>query len=402
MKLYVNSILILLLVNSCQNDVIKNEIITFSLKELPELSEVKLSDLGFTGIEYVPLETTEQNMISNIEGLYAIGLGDFRIIGDDNYFLIKIFSTIYLFNNNGSFVSRIGVQGRGPNEFTAAHDVDINKKDHKIYLAAGWQNKFNVYSDDGQFVRTFKAPIHGPVDFRLIDDNILCYSENMLGNIENSYLLMDSSGYSIKAFRNKYSFTKSEGPAIGFRGENIFYRFNNKLYKKEIYSDTIYSFEGNNFKPHMVIELGERLLTPEARSEHSGEYIVEHYIDQLNLLEFGDFIYYGFVYKIVLFREVDRYGFIGSKTCDYRALFDLHKGIINDLDVGPNIIPLTTKDDNTIISMVDALTLKNHILTEEFKNSTPKYPEKKKELEKLAASLKETDNPVLVLVRLKE
>jgi len=36
-----------------------------------------------------------------------------------------------------------------------------------------------------------------------------------------------------------------------------------------------------------------------------------------------------------------------------------------------------------------------------FKNSTPKYPEKKKELATLADSLKETDNPVLIMLRLK-
>ena len=32
----------------------------------------------------------------------------------------------------------------------------------------------------------------------------------------------------------------------------------------------------------------------------------------------------------------------------------------------------------------------------------PKYPEKKKELEKLANSLKETDNQILMIVRLKK
>ena len=32
----------------------------------------------------------------------------------------------------------------------------------------------------------------------------------------------------------------------------------------------------------------------------------------------------------------------------------------------------------------------------------PKYPEKKKQLEKLANSLNENDNPVLMLVKLKE
>ena len=32
----------------------------------------------------------------------------------------------------------------------------------------------------------------------------------------------------------------------------------------------------------------------------------------------------------------------------------------------------------------------------------PEFPEKKKELEKLANSLKETDNPILMIVKLKK
>ena len=65
-------------------------------------------------------------------------------------------------------------------------------------------------------------------------------------------------------------------------------------------------------------------------------------------------------------------------------------------------MPKTTKDDYTIIALVDALQLKSHVASEAFKNSTPKYPEKKKKLEELAKSLKETDNPVLMVVRLKK
>jgi len=72
------------------------------------------------------------------------------------------------------------------------------------------------------------------------------------------------------------------------------------------------------------------------------------------------------------------------------------------LDGGPGFFPKTIKDDNTIIGWVDAQKLKSHVASEEFKNSKPKYPGKKKELEKLANSLKETDNPVLVLVSLKK
>lgn len=96
------------------------------------------------------------------------------------------------------------------------------------------------------------------------------------------------------------------------------------------------------------------------------------------------------------------YSFIGSKTSEYQALINAGDGFINDLDGGPNFVPLTIKDDNTLIAWVDALQLKKHVTTNAFKNSKPKYPEKKKELVELAGRLKETDNPVLILVRLKK
>jgi hypothetical protein len=51
---------------------------------------------------------------------------------------------------------------------------------------------------------------------------------------------------------------------------------------------------------------------------------------------------------------------------------------------------------------IDAFKLKEHVASKAFKNSKPKYPEKKKALEKLVNSLDENDNPVLMLVKLKE
>jgi len=80
-------------------------------------------------------------------------------------------------------------------------------------------------------------------------------------------------------------------------------------------------------------------------------------------------------------------------------------GIINDLDGGTKFFPksyFSENDNEYLLGLVHPYYLKNYISTNEFKNSIPKYPEKKKELEKLANSLKENDNPVLMLVRLKE
>jgi len=372
-----------------------SDIVTFDLKELPEISSLKLSDLGFNDIEYIPLETNEQCMLSGTDNL----IDKYRLEVGERFYIVKRFSNIWEFQTDGKFISKIGTIGRGPNEITAAHDVKINENDQKIYLLARWQKKFFIYSENGKLTKTIQIPFL-PSEFQFTEGGILCYSENHMGDVPNSYTLIDTNGIVKKDFPNKYPFKNHNAYVV--EAENIFYKFNNRLFKKEVYSDTIYEYKNENFTPHLVVQVGEKLLSPEARTEFDGFYLAKNYIIPLNLFEFGDFIYYEFIYRYVIPDNVLIYSFIGSKKNNYQAVINTGQGLINDLDGGPNILPMTIKDDNTIIGWVDAPKLKAHVTSEVFKNSTPKYPEKKKELEKLAASLKETDNPVLILVRLKE
>ncbi len=55
-----------------------------------------------------------------------------------------------------------------------------------------------------------------------------------------------------------------------------------------------------------------------------------------------------------------------------------------------------------MFSFVDAITLKKYVASEDFKNAQVSDPKKKNELKKLADSLNETDNPVLIIVTPKE
>lgn len=52
-----------------------------------------------------------------------------------------------------------------------------------------------------------------------------------------------------------------------------------------------------------------------------------------------------------------------------------------------------------LFSFVEALTLKQYVNSEEFRNAKVSYPDKKEELKKLADSLDKTDNPVLIIVK---
>ena len=79
--------------------------------------------------------------------------------------------------------------------------------------------------------------------------------------------------------------------------------------------------------------------------------------------------------------------------------------MINDLDGG---LPITDMDyyvENGveyITTLIDPFNLKVYTSSDEFKKVIPKYPKKKNDLEKLANELNETDNPIVVFIRLKK
>jgi ribosomal protein S1 len=85
----------------------------------------------------------------------------------------------------------------------------------------------------------------------------------------------------------------------------------------------------------------------------------------------------------------------------------IKSGISNDVDGGLMIMlnGFSYYTDNNVeylIGLIDAYELKTHIDSPEFKNSVPKYPEKKNALTKFANTLNETDNQILMMIRLKK
>ena len=370
-----------------------DQLLIFDLKKTPDLRIVKLSELGVIKIDYIPLETTSQNAIS--QG------NDF--IFSNSYFLTYGYNSVKMFRYDGSFVIEVGANGRGPTEYLSVSGIDINPEDESIYIAS--VNKFLVYNKNGKFIRSFNNPQKSERrNFKFTEDGILCYYLNDFGNIENSYILFDTTGKVIKNYPNRYPW-KRKAPGVFYQGENIFYKFNNQLFRKEIYCDTIFSFKNKASKPHMVIDVGKQRLTPDIRSgfrtrSDFSETTYHNYITPFNLFEFGDHIYYEM--GMTLNGTYNLYSFIGSKKDSFRAMFVTEQGLTNDLDGGPNFWPKTIKNDSTFVSCIEAIKLKGFIASDAFKESNPKYPNKKTELEILANRLKETDNPILMMVRLKK
>jgi len=254
----------------------RNKIITFNLGNDPEITSVKLSDLGFEDIEYVPLETNNQSLISRINKIR---------IGDD-FFLLQYLNSLLTFKKDGSFIAKIGKEGRGPDEYLLVHDVDIEKESQNIYLVSTWQRKFNVYTSSGLLLRTFKSP-EDITSFIITESGILGYSLNTQGKILNSFNLIDTNGNIIKKFPNKYPWSLTQLGTYIFEHENIFYRFNGNILKKEVYSDTVFLWKDLSFKPHnIILSSGNRRISVNMRSKLHPDEIHTKYITPRSLFEF--------------------------------------------------------------------------------------------------------------------
>lgn len=236
-----NSVIIILVVSTfvigCKNTYHETSYLpTFDLKNLPEIRDVKLSDLGFVDIKYVPLESKDLSFICNLYGIFNFAT---KLVVGHNFFIIKCGNNILKFRNDGSFETKIGRIGRGPNEITVVHDLAIDPETNNIYVLARWQKKIFVYDENGALIRTIQIS-NSPSELVICEDGILCYSENHMGDIINSFDVVDTTGAILKSFKNKYPFKNIDGYVTS--GENLFYQFENQIFSKQVYSDTIYKY----------------------------------------------------------------------------------------------------------------------------------------------------------------
>lgn len=179
--------------------------------------------------------------------------------------------------------------------------------------------------------------------------------------------------------------------------------FNCTLHIKEMYSDTIFSFNDKGIHtPKYILELGNLNIPQDIRNwdfERFRNSIGRDFFFVNEIYETDKYLVFKYNHdnkriNLMIFNK--QTGEIDNFPENERS-----GGINNDVDGGPNFIP-EHNDNNIFLQKINAFELKTHVESEAFKNSTPKYPEKKKELEELAATLDENDNPVLMLVKLKD
>jgi hypothetical protein len=350
--------------------------------------EILLSTVA-SDIVYLPLETRMENLIDNIR----------QVEVSKSYIFVRDSKRLFQFDRSGKFIRQIGKIGRGPGEYSGIMHFSVNEKANIILLQDEYQ--FLKYDFQGNFQGNIH--IKYGIDFIFYrPDRIAFYRPN---NVENpiDITITNQDFKPLYKFENRYPRPKSN---LGFSKAPMFV-FENELYFKEHFNDTLFRVKDSVLIPHIVFNERELLLDKNFDLTPTGD------VNDLKkkLEEVKDKWFMNSICESKRFVFTSYYRGLGPMAkSDINILFDkinnttflIKDGeFLNDVDAGFDLWPIGVYQDNWVIYNLMSYELKTRISSNEFKNSTPKFPEKKKELEKLAASLDENDNPVLMLVKLK-
>jgi hypothetical protein len=381
-------------------------------------NNLQLSDIAID-VQYIPLETNSKCLLKDITYVDI----------SKKYILIKAKESIFLFNRNGEFLHQIGAIGSGPFEYGLSGIPRIINDSVFVPTIIPKDNIY-IYSVNGSPISRISVPgFFNPRydNWQYSSPNFLLQVPNYSGNEKYKIIKVNHKGEIVSGYQNTSFFNAPSKNELGtLIHSNQFYTFNNCIFYKEILNDTLWQLTDLVLNPKYVFKRGRYGLPENFQKLTSNEYS-EQTKNQISITRIFETVNYVF-YKTVLFRN---YPFdfhkividdLGKRRVPYLVLGCYNKntmetnfikptnpdqqieptGIPNDLDGGINMLPNNSSNDNLFFSWFDAYELKKYIASEAFKNSTPKYPEKKLQLEQLANSLNDNDNPVLMLVKLKE
>jgi len=360
--------------------------------KLYEFDPGKLSENNFSLVEIA-----EDILYIPLDNKYPISLiYNYYFINNHIYLSVKDIG-ILVFNREGKLSGRIGSIGRGPGEYRYPMEFTVDDLTETVYVC-DIGNIIKVFSHNGSFRKSIAFNEYiGDIDIiRFNNSKLFLFNYLQFGDAENNWIVLDTLGQLIKTKeRTVPIFWSNWGAKSGT------YNFNNNLYYWNNYNDTVYEILPDlSISASFLISPGEHRLP---RGQFDPQQKLSQYLFIEAMFEAKKYLVIKYFFngeKLIAFIEKE-----SRKSYLPRCEESDNAGIINDLDGGPLFYPrsyLTMNGREYIVGLLDPYLLKTHVATTGFKEINPRSPEKKKELEQLANSLKETDNPVLVMVRLKE
>lgn len=349
------------------------------LTKIPEKENpVYLSQFA-SEITYLPLETKKVSMIGPGVKFYLF----------DSIIVSRAHHQILTFDSkNGEFIRSIGEYGRGPNGFMNSKSAYL--KNGEITISAlGWNYYLIEYSANGEILTKLNFEKR-PRDIAWLSGNSYAVYFKKQTDFDTLRVIIYDSAMDkiISAFYDTRKF-----PYIPQRTTNygaFFYYFNNELSIKEYFNDTVFRITTNKLIPGFVFKSGK--YSPPFFEKHSFDYTQYHIIRYI--LETEHLIFFQ-----LYFKKRGYFCYYDKRTNqvtipNYRNL--QINGFENDIDGFMPFHPISLSNRKELIGFLEPYKIRQWIA--ENPDKAAKLP---LHLQKFK-NIKETDNPVVMIAKLKD
>jgi hypothetical protein len=396
---YIFGLLLFCLV-SCKTEP-KTDLITIDILEgMKTEKEFRLSEV-VDNVEYVKLETTKECLISWAQYI----VGQQYIVAVQSYNPAQV----YLFDQKGKFIRKIGSEGKGPSEYTSLSSVAVDPEETYILVNDYQKDLILKYNLEGEVVSVFKykEKLGGEVAdiliknsdeiwFRLDYPPLEATDFYLLRKVDRNFIQIDSL----------YPVTCTTTPGNGRSwSSSDFYLKNGAVQFRQFSFDTLYGESKGKLIP--------RIYFPIKANHLPGPYLVNEIHKQMYEYSFVDSFCELSDYVFLSARIVPRKGggMVYNKSTG--EIFKLKKYppcppdtlgrryFMNDID---GIIHPSTlfADQNLCIHSFEIIDLKNWMNSNCVDNPEIKFPSKRQEFVELINASNEEDNPILQIFHLKK
>jgi hypothetical protein len=363
-------------------------------------AQIKLSEIA-DSIKYIILSKDKKVIIGSTRSIQ---------MSKSNIFL-KSDNLVMRFDMTGKYLNSFGKLGRGPEEYLAGSVFSTTPNFDKVLILRSMMYDYLTFKPDGEYISkneiTYSRNLY---DFTCISDSTILMTFWFIGSFMNEDVLKSMPGvaglYNLNGKPIKIIESPLKNKAIEtndlkrvISSNPTFTYFDNRVVLSTE-GDTIHEVDKNSIIPGFILDWGQtphNQTTEELYYRQSGQS--NKVINYMPLIETTAKAFFrGRNMNDYFIFEYDKItGKCRSMITDQDNL-----GFINDLDGGANFYPYwTNRTGNVWILEQDAYSFKEKHNNEFLSNSIALYPAMKKKLREFVDSLKQDDNPVLLIVYLK-
>jgi hypothetical protein len=394
--------LLLLSLGGCSSkNIVKPEQDSIDLFDAFEKKKIIYLSQIIENAEYIPLEMTANSVVSHPE--YSVVTDDYIIVRNILPQQILLFD-----RTKGKFIKGVGRQGRGPDEYGQIPvDNFYNSEKNIIYAYDTPRKQILFFNLDGRKFSSIKFPLwvepqvkggYLSVNYGSYLDSVTfaCRVPNYSG-IEKKKLIIYSADSILRIFPNYLRWGDGKGEITSGKAifSTNFMRWDNNLYFKEIFNDTLFKVTKTALIPRLVFNGGKYSFPYELQGDILPPLNAQRdYFLITDIDENSRYLFFQLLYKSKTYT-----GFY-NKLSKTTSICDSSDGkrseLIDDIN---NFLPITPFGFTKNNEMVAALK------AEDIKKWIDANPEKLKSLGKKFPWLNKIDelsNPVIFIAKCKD